>query len=233
MNRMIGLIIMSISITIYSNYSVADENTFWKAWSDQVVKYSNKTIGLYKNSKNTVITYFSNKDNANNIAIGSTVVAGSTAATVGTVTALSASSAATTTAIVAGGATAGGILGGVVGSGVGLASGGTAMAATIPFATGGATLGGSLAANAATLIGVGTAPIWAVPVAVAGGVVAVGGATYLIYVHYNKDSIESNVDNTKTTVLQNHVQVVSKEKEIVKWNKFNDAIGGTIYEVLH
>jgi hypothetical protein len=48
------------------------------------------------------------------------------------------------------------------------------MAATIPFAVGGAAIG-NWAGPALALVGLGTAPAWAVPVAVVGGVVGVGG----------------------------------------------------------
>jgi hypothetical protein len=65
-----------------------------------------------------------------------------------------------------------------------LATGGTAIAGTIPLAAGGAVLGGSIAANVAT--GIGTAPAWIVPAAIAGGVVAVGGASYFVYDYFSE-----------------------------------------------
>ncbi|NHA14609.1 hypothetical protein [Thioalkalivibrio sp. XN279] len=78
------------------------------------------------------------------------------------------------------GATVGGGAGAMVGSGVGIATGGIAMPGTIPFAVGGAAIG-SWAGPALAVFGIGTAPAWAVPLAIAGGVVAVGGTGWLCY----------------------------------------------------
>jgi hypothetical protein len=110
------------------------------------------------------------------IVIGSAIFGGSAATTVGVVAAGSSA----TAAISAAGATVGGIAGGVFGSGVGLVSGGIGMAATVPFATGGAAIG-SLAGPALAAIGIGTAPLWAVPVVVVGAMstgVGLGIAAY-------------------------------------------------------
>lgn len=78
------------------------------------------------------------------------------------------------------GATIGSGTGALVGSGVGIATGGVAISATIPMAAAGAAIGG-WAGPALAFFGIGTAPVWAVPVAVAGGVVSTAGAGYLGY----------------------------------------------------
>lgn len=85
-----------------------------------------------------------------------------------------------TGAISAAGAAVIGIAGGVLGFGVGLVTGGVGMAATVPFATAGAAIG-SLAGPALALIGIGTAPVWAIPVAIGGGVVATSGFAVAAY----------------------------------------------------
>jgi len=113
---------------------------------------------------------------AQNIAIGASIVGGTAATTVGVI----AAGTSATGAISAAGAAVGGVAGGVVGSGVGLATGGVGMAATVPFAAAGAAVGG-WAGPALALVGIGTAPAWAVPVAIGGGVVALGGAAAAIY----------------------------------------------------
>ena len=113
---------------------------------------------------------------AQNVAIGASIVGGTAATTVGVI----AASTSATGAISAAGATIGGVAGGVFGSGVGLATGGVGMAATVPFATAGAAIGG-WAGPALALVGIGTAPAWAVPVAIGGGVVAIGGVATAIY----------------------------------------------------
>ena len=78
------------------------------------------------------------------------------------------------------GATIGGASGAVVGSGVGIATGGAAISGTIPMAAAGAAIGG-WTGPALAAFGIGTAPAWAVPLAVAGGAVTVAGAGYLCY----------------------------------------------------
>lgn len=113
---------------------------------------------------------------AQNVAIGASIVGGTAATTVGVI----AAGTSATVAISAAGAAIGGVAGGVVGSGVGLATGGVGMAATVPFAAAGAAVGG-WAGPALALVGIGTAPAWAVPVAIGGGVVALGGAAVAIY----------------------------------------------------
>ncbi len=113
---------------------------------------------------------------AQNVAIGTSIVGGTAAATVGVI----AAGTSATGTISAAGAAIGGVAGGVVGSGVGLATGGVGMAATVPFAAGGAAIG-SWAGPALAFFGIGTAPVWAVPVAIGGGVVALGGAAAAIY----------------------------------------------------
>lgn len=113
---------------------------------------------------------------AQNVAIGASIVGGTAATTVGVI----AAGTSATGAISAAGAAIGGVAGGVFGSGVGLATGGVGMAATVPFAAAGAAIGG-WAGPALALVGIGTAPAWAVPVAIGGGVVAIGGAATAIY----------------------------------------------------
>ncbi len=105
-----------------------------------------------------------------NVAIGASVVGGGPAATVGVI----AAGASATGAISAAGAAIGGVAGGVLGSGVGLVTGGVGMAATIPFAAAGTAIGG-WAGPALAIVGIGTAPAWAVPVAIGGGLVAAVG----------------------------------------------------------
>jgi uncharacterized membrane protein YebE (DUF533 family) len=66
------------------------------------------------------------------------------------------------------------------------------MAATVPFATAGAAIGG-WAGPALALVGIGTAPAWAIPVAIAGGVVAVGGVAAAVYKFAKIRAKNSNV----------------------------------------
>ena len=113
---------------------------------------------------------------AQNVAIGTSIVGGTAATTVGVI----AAGTSATGAISAAGAAIGGVAGGVLGSGVGLATGGMGMAATVPFAAAGAAIGG-WAGPALALVGIGTAPVWAIPVAIGGGFVAIGGAATLLY----------------------------------------------------
>ena len=121
---------------------------------------------------------------------------GATAAAVGVATTVT-TAGVSGTAIAGTGATIGGLIGGVggavVGSGVGIATGGTAIAGTVPLAiggaAGGATIGGTIATTVAGWIGVPiattttvvSAPVWAIPLAVAGGVAAVGAIGYRIF----------------------------------------------------
>ncbi len=113
---------------------------------------------------------------AKNAVIGTVAAGGAVASTVGIV----AAGTSATAAISAGGAIVGGLAGGALGSGVGLATGGAGMAATVPFAMGGAAIGG-WAGPALAIMGIGTAPAWAVPLAIGGGVVALGGVLTGIY----------------------------------------------------
>lgn len=111
-----------------------------------------------------------------NSIIGVAIAGGSAASATGIV----AAGASATGTISAVGAAIGGVAGGVFGSGVGLATGGVGMAATIPFATAGAAIGG-WAGPALAVLGIGTAPAWAVPAAIGGGVVAAGGVAVAAY----------------------------------------------------
>lgn len=113
---------------------------------------------------------------AQKVVIGASIVGGTAATTVGVI----ATGTSATGVISAAGAAIGGLAGGVFGSGVGLATGGVGMAATVPFAAAGAAFGG-WAGPALALVGIGTAPAWAVPVAIGGGVMAIGGAATAIF----------------------------------------------------
>jgi|GEM_PF-1627155 len=155
-----------------------------------------------------------------NAAIG-TVISGGAAATAAGVVAAGTS---TTAAISAAGATIGGVAGGIVGavtgSSIGLATGGTAMAATIPFATAGTALGttlGGYAGTVAALFGIGTAPVWAVPVAVAGGVAMTGGATVAAYKFYKHKQRKVGIqppDSSETPIFESDVSVALSEKQM-------------------
>jgi hypothetical protein len=119
----------------------------------------------------------SNKKNiVQSVAVSASILGGTTATAVGVI----AAGTSATGAIGATGAAIGSVVGGVLGSGVGLATGGVGMAATVPFAAAGAAIGG-WAGPALALVGIGTAPAWAVPVAIGGGVVALGGAATAFY----------------------------------------------------
>lgn len=122
-----------------------------------------------------------------NAAIGAAIAGGSAASAAGIV----AAGASATGVISAAGAAIGGVAGGVLGSGVGLATGGVGMAATVPFAAAGAAIGG-WAGPALALVGIGTAPAWAVPVAIGGGVVAIGGAVAAAYKFAKSRSKDTN-----------------------------------------
>lgn len=113
---------------------------------------------------------------AENMAIGASIVGGTTVLKIGVI----AASTSATAAISAVGATIGGVAGGFIGSSVGLVSGGVGMAATVPFAAAGTAIG-SWAGPALALVGIGTAPAWAVPVAIGGGVIALGGTVAAAY----------------------------------------------------
>ncbi len=128
-------------------------------------------LGIHRTSQTS-----GKKAVAQNVAIGASIVGGTAATTVGVL----AAGTSATGAISAAGAAIGGVAGGVLGSGIGLATGGVGMAATVPFATAGAAIGG-WAGPALALVGIGTAPAWAVPVAIGGGIVAIGGAVTAIY----------------------------------------------------
>lgn len=78
------------------------------------------------------------------------------------------------------GATIGSGAGALFGSGVGIATGGAAVSGTIPMAAAGAAIG-AWAGPALAFLGIGTAPVWAVPLAVAGGLATTAGVGYLGY----------------------------------------------------
>jgi hypothetical protein len=116
------------------------------------------------------------KKTAQKIVIGASIVGGTTLLRVGVIAAGTSATAAISTV----GATIGGVTGGIIGSSVGLVSGGVGMVATVPFAAAGTAIG-SWAGPALALVGIGTAPAWAIPVAIGGGVIALGGAAAAIY----------------------------------------------------
>jgi hypothetical protein len=132
--------------------------------------------------------YFANSGNQNEL-YASTVVGGTVVSTVGLVASYSISYSLVTSATVVGAGTAfGATTGAIFGTGVGLASGGTAIAATVPFAKAGALLGGSIAGNVVSYFGIGaTAPGWAVPLAIGGVTIVAIGGSLLIYNHNQDD----------------------------------------------
>jgi hypothetical protein len=126
--------------------------------------------------ENVASSHSSIRTKIENAAIGVAVVGGSAASAAGVI----AAGTSATGAISAVGAVVGGVAGGVLGSSVGLVTGGAGIAATAPFAAAGAAIGG-WAGPALALVGIGTAPAWAVPVAIGGGVVAIGGVVAAAY----------------------------------------------------
>src|SRR5262245_44866106 len=103
-------------------------------------------------------------------AICASIVGGIATAALGGIAAASA----TTGTIGAVGAAVGGVGGGVLGSTFGIASGGVASAATAPLAAAGAAIGG-WAGHVLALFGIGTAPVWAIPLLLVGAAVAIAG----------------------------------------------------------
>jgi len=146
---------------------------------------SDKRLVLYFNQEVASV----DKDRKNiteNVALGASITGGAAATAAGVM----ATGTAATGTISAVGATIGGVTGGVIGSGVGLATGGVGMVATVPFAAAGAAIGGWAGpALAAVGIGTATAPVWAVPVAIGGAIVALGGAARAVY-KYGKSRAE-------------------------------------------
>lgn len=121
---------------------------------------------------------------AANVATSVMAAGGVAACATGVTAAVTAATASASTLATIGaiGTGIGGTIGGLVGAGVGIATGGTAIAGTIPCAIGGAALGGSaataIASTCASALGIATAPAWAVPVAICGGVAAIGAGAY-------------------------------------------------------
>jgi hypothetical protein len=88
----------------------------------------------------------------------------------------------TSATVIGAGTAIGATMGAISGSSAGLASGGTAIVATVPFAKAGGALGASIAGNAVSYLGIGaSSPSWAVPVAIGGVVVVAIGGGLLIY----------------------------------------------------
>jgi hypothetical protein len=110
------------------------------------------------------------EDSTEDVAAAATVAIG-----VGAVIAGKAALATAKTGMIsAAGAAAGGTIGGVIGSSIGLATGGAGMAATVPGAILGASIGG-YAGLALALVGIGTAPVWAMPLVIGGACTATVG----------------------------------------------------------
>ncbi len=180
-------IILFVSLIAFSHISAADPvPTYWDSVKDTIASYGDSTVSLYNKVKNKVMNPTSEE-----VAGTAMIVTGGAAVATGTGVVLA--SAAPVAAITAASSTVGGFIGtgigAAMGAGVGLASAGTASAATIPFAiTGGIFgnfLGGTGAYSAPAALGVGTAPVWAVPVAVGGGILALSGGAFLVYKNYN------------------------------------------------
>jgi hypothetical protein len=167
--------------------------------SENVVIYLNDTDnqsnaltiidGSFVDTKSTTTKTINSLKNISveTVAIGTAITGGAAATTAGVIAAGTSTTAAISAAGASVGGIAGGVIGAVTGSGVGLATGGMGMAATVPFAATGTALGSALggyAGEVAAIFGIGTAPAWAVPVAIAGGVVMTGGlavAGYKLY----------------------------------------------------
>jgi uncharacterized membrane protein YebE (DUF533 family) len=104
-------------------------------------------------------------------------------------------------------------------------TGGAGMAATVPLAVTGSALGttlGGYAGTAAALVGIGTAPAWAVPLAVAGGVAMTGGATVAAYKFYKhkQNKVEIQSSNSPETPI---VSLSEKQKaRIIELEKARD-----------
>jgi hypothetical protein len=160
----------------------------------------------------------------------STAISGGAVATAAGVVAAGTS---TTAAISAAGATIGSVTGGVIGaltgSGIGLATGGAGMAATVPFAAAGSALGttiGGYAGTAAALVGIGTAPVWAVPIAVAGGVAMTGGATvaaYKFYKHKQQKVGTESSKNSDTSVIESNGFTTLTKKQMKQIDELEKA----------
>jgi len=120
-----------------------------------------------------------------NIATGVATVGGAAACAAGVVAATTAATASAGALATIGtvGTGIGAVIGGTLGSGIGIVAGPLGgCVGTIPCAIGGGALGGSIATSVASTcasaLGIATAPAWAVPVAVCGGVVAVGAGVF-------------------------------------------------------
>lgn len=91
--------------------------------------------------------------------------------------------------------------------------------ATVPFAAVGSALGttiGGYAGTAAALVGIGTAPVWAVPVAIVGGVAMTGGATvvaYKFYKHKSKKVERESSGNSEISIIESNIHVALSEKQ--------------------
>lgn len=122
--------------------------------------------------------------NLENTALGTAVIGGVATSAAGVIAAGTATTSAISAVGAAVGSAAGGVAGAIAGSGFGIATGGAAMAATAPLAAAGATIGatiGGWAGPALAVFGIGTAPVWAVPMAIGGGLLATGGAAIAGY----------------------------------------------------
>jgi hypothetical protein len=131
-----------------------------------------------------------------------TAASGVAVATVGLVAASTSSTAAISAVGAVFGAGIGAGVGFITGASVGIVSGGTGVAATALFVKVGSITGaaiGGYAGPALALVGVGTAPAWAVPVVVAGSALVVVGVAMTAY-QYGK-SKPNSIRNFSFTAL--------------------------------
>ena len=167
---------LDISPIVGSGIDVGSKLQSKTEHTSQLKYYWNNTISFFK----------TDEEISTNTLVGATFAGG-------TMTTIALMAPATTmpavvTAITASGAATGGVIGAFMGSSIGWASGGTAIAATVPRAKGGFVLGGSLAANLVSALGLGsTAPAWVLPVTVAGVVIMVTSGSLLAYKYLNND----------------------------------------------
>lgn len=163
------------------------------------------------------------------IALGGTATAvGTTAAITGGTVGL---------AGMAGGIGAGALLGGAaaalspltavgaVGAGIGIGT------SALVAGTGIGSLVGGTATGVLSSLGlISTAPVWAVPVAIAGGITLVGGGAYYLWDHYYHNDEDKKIT---TEVTEKKLMPPPYSPKTSKWERFKDAVGGTIYEVFH
>ena len=162
------------TIEVIQNTGAEDEQTFSRTRliAKTVASAGGKMKGVFAKVKNEKIaTCVAAAGGAAACGAGVTAAVTAATATTGTIAAIGAA-----------GTGIGATVGGILGLGIGLVSGGTGIAATVPFAIGGGALGGSaataIASTCASALGIATAPVWAVPVAVGGGITVVGAGVF-------------------------------------------------------